>query len=104
MFDVSARYSVSLGNGGELFAFTDWSVQGKTNLFLYESKEFVTDGNFEGGLKVGYAREDGSWEVALFGRNITDEANIKGGIDFNNNTAFVNEPRVIGVALTARLR
>ena len=103
MFDVSARYSVSLGNGGELFAFTDWSVQGKTNLFLYESKEFVTDGNFEGGLKVGYAREDGSWEVALFGRNITDEANIKGGIDFNNNTAFVNEPRVIGVSLTARL-
>ncbi|MFM8753246.1 MAG: TonB-dependent receptor [Phenylobacterium sp.] len=104
MFDVSARYSVSLGNGGELFAFTDWSVQGKTNLFLYESKEFVTDGNFEGGLKVGYAREDGSWEVALFGRNITDEENIKGGIDFNNNTAFVNEPRVIGVSLTARLR
>lgn len=104
MFDVSARYSVSLGNGGELFAFTDWSVQGKTNLFLYESREFVTDGNFEGGLKVGYAREDGSWEVALFGRNITDEANIKGGIDFNNNTAFVNEPRVIGVSLTARLR
>jgi iron complex outermembrane receptor protein len=103
IFDVSARFNLPIGNGGELFAFTDWNVQGKTNLFLYESKEFYTDGNFEGGLKVGYAREDGSWEVALFGRNITDESNIKGGIDFNNNTAFVNEPRVIGVSLTARL-
>jgi iron complex outermembrane receptor protein len=103
IFDVTARFNLPIGNGGELFAFTDWNVQGKTNLFLYESKEFYTDGNFEGGLKVGYAREDGSWEVALFGRNITDESNIKGGIDFNNNTAFVNEPRVIGVSLTARL-
>ena len=103
IFDVTARFNLPIGNGGELFAFTDWNVQGKTNLFLYESKEFYTDGNFEGGLKVGYAREDGSWEAALFARNITDESNIKGGIDFNNNTAFVNEPRVIGVSLTARL-
>ena len=103
IFDVTARFSLPLGNGGELFAFTDWSVQGKTNLFLYESKEYFTDGNFEGGLKLGYARDDGAWELALFGRNITDEDNIKGGIDFNNNTAFVNEPRVIGVSLTTRL-
>ena len=103
IFDVSARFNLPIGNGGELFAFTDWSVQGKTNLFLYESKEFYTDGNFEGGLKLGYARDDGAWELALFGRNITDEDNIKGAIDFNNNTAFVNEPRVIGVSLTARL-
>ena len=30
-------------------------------------------------------------------RNITDEANILGAIDFNNLTGFVNEPRIIGV-------
>ncbi|MCA3716097.1 TonB-dependent receptor [Phenylobacterium sp.] len=104
IFDVSARFSLPIGNGGELFAYTDWNVQGRTNLFLYESREFYTDGNYEGGLKIGYAREDGAWEAALFARNITDESNVKGGIDFNNNTAFVNEPRVIGVSLTARLR
>ncbi len=103
IFDITARFSLPLGDGGELFAYTDWSVQGRTNLFLYESEEFYTDGNFEGGLKIGYARDDGAWELALFGRNITDEDNVKGGIDFNNNTAFVNEPRVIGVSLTARL-
>ncbi|ATQ43148.1 TonB-dependent receptor [Caulobacter mirabilis] len=102
ILDFTARYSIPYEDG-EFFVFTDWSVQGKTNLFLYESKEFNSDGNFEGGLKLGWAKLDGSLEAALFVRNITDEDNLEGGIDFNNNTGFVNEPRVIGVSLSARL-
>jgi iron complex outermembrane receptor protein len=39
------------------------------------------------------------WEAAVFVRNITDEENLVGGIDFNNNTGFVNEPRIWGVTL-----
>jgi len=101
--DVTARYSIPFGGDGEFFAFTDWSYQGATNMFLYESIEFQTDDQFEGGLKFGYARTDGSWEAAIFARNITDEDNIKGAIDFNNNTAFVNDPRIIGVSLKARM-
>ena len=97
--NLTARYSIPWGSDGELFAFTDWAYQGKTNLFLYESVEFQTDDQIEGGLKFGWAKTDGSLEVAAFARNITDEDNIKGGIDFNNNTAFVNEPRIIGVSL-----
>jgi iron complex outermembrane receptor protein len=100
--DISARYAIPVGDGGEIFAYTDWAYQGETNIFLYESVEFQTNDQFEGGLKLGYARTDGSWEAALFARNITDEDNIKGAIDFNNNTAFVNEPRIIGVSLKAR--
>jgi outer membrane receptor protein involved in Fe transport len=99
-FDFTARYSIPVASG-ELFAFTDWKVQGYTNLFLYQSKEFYSKGDFEGGLKVGYADKDAGWELAAFARNITNEANIKGAIDFNNLTAFVNEPRVVGVALNA---
>ncbi len=86
--------------------YTDWFWQGETNLFLYESEEFNSDGNFEGGLKVGYLGEmDGgrTYEAAVFGRNITDEENLVGGIDFNNLTGFVNEPRVVGVSLKASL-
>jgi iron complex outermembrane receptor protein len=97
--DFTARYSIPWGADGELFAFTDWAFQGETNLFLYESREFKVDDQFEGGLKFGWAKTDRSMELAVFARNITDEDNIKGGIDFNNNTAFVNEPRVIGVSL-----
>ena len=98
IFDVTARWATPVGNGGEIFVFTDWAYQGRTNFFLYESREFVTDGQIEGGLRIGYGAIDGSWEVALFGRNITGEDNVKGGIDFNNNTGFVNEPRTIGIS------
>ncbi|HOY78229.1 MAG TPA: TonB-dependent receptor [Hyphomonadaceae bacterium] len=96
--NFTARYSIPLGNGGELFAFTDWAFQGKTNLFIYESREFQTKDQFEGGLKVGWTNTEGTLEVAAFARNITDEDNVKGAIDFNNNTAFVNEPRIIGIS------
>jgi len=98
IFDVTARWGMPVSNSGEIFVFTDWAYQGETNFFLYESREFVTDGQIEGGLRIGYAAVDGSWEVALFGRNITGEDNLKGGIDFNNNTGFVNEPRTIGIS------
>jgi iron complex outermembrane receptor protein len=104
IFTATARYSVPVGAQGEVFAYTDWSVQGATNLFLYESREFNTSGNFEGGLKVGYARTDGTWEVALFARNLTNEHNLQGGIDFNNNTGFVNDPRFYGVSFHTALR
>jgi outer membrane receptor protein involved in Fe transport len=94
--DFTARYSVPVGDDGEFFVFTDWVYLGQTNFFLYESREFNADSRFEGGLKVGYAGNNGQWEVAAFARNITDEDNVQGGIDFNNNTVFVNEPRIIG--------
>lgn len=97
--DVTARYAIPVSSDGEIFAYTDWTYQGATNFFLYESAEFNADDQFEGGLRVGYARYDGSLEVAAFVRNILDADNVKGGIDFNNNTAFVNDPRVIGLSV-----
>ena len=94
--NFSARYSVPT-DSGEVFFFTDWARQGKTNFVLYDAVEFYSDGNFEGGLRAGYIHGDNEWEVSIFGRNITDEENLKGVIDFNNNTGFDNEPRVWGV-------
>ncbi|QPG04425.1 TonB-dependent receptor [Salinimonas marina] len=97
IFNFTARYSIPMGSDGELFAFTDWAFQGETNLFLYEAVEFTTDDNVEGGLRVGYENFTHGYTVALFGRNITDEDNVKGAIDFNNLTGIVNEPRIWGV-------
>jgi iron complex outermembrane recepter protein len=99
---VTARYGLPIGTNGELFFFTDWAFQGETQFFIYESEEFYSDGNFEGGARIGYAHDGGKWEVALFGRNITDEENVKGAIDFNNLTGFDNEPRIVGVSFRAR--
>jgi iron complex outermembrane receptor protein len=93
---VNARYDIPVSSG-EIYFYGDVARQGKTNLFLYESMEYNTNGNVEAGLRIGYLNFDNDYEVALFGRNITDEDNLKGAIDFANLTGFVNEPRIIGV-------
>jgi len=99
-FNFTAEYTAPIADG-EMFVFTDWSVQGKTHLLLYQATEFQTSGTFEGGVRAGYRWNDGQYEVALFGRNITNEHNLKGVIDFNNNTGYVNQPRVWGVSVSA---
>ncbi|WP_379922077.1 TonB-dependent receptor [Erythrobacter sp. R86502] len=95
--DFTARYAIPVGSAGEFFAFTDWVFLGETNFLLYESREFNAKSRIEGGLKVGYSGNNGQWELAAFARNITNEDNVQGVIDFNNNTAFVNDPRIIGI-------
>ncbi len=99
---VTARYGIPVGNNGEIFFYTDWAFQGETNFFIYEAEEFKSEDNFEGGARIGYSHDGGKWEVALFGRNITDEENVKGAIDFNNLTGFDNEPRIIGASFRTR--
>ena len=99
---VTARYGLPVGDDGEFFIFTDWAFQGETQFFIYEAEEFQSEDTFEGGLRIGYSMNDGQYEVAVFGRNITDEENVKGAIDFNNLTGFDNEPRIIGASFTTR--
>ncbi len=99
--NVTARYGIPYGEG-EFFVFTDWAYRSKINFFLYRSVEFTDDRLLEGGLRLGYAHQGGKWEAAVFGRNITNDKSLEGGIDFNNLTGFVNDPRTIGVELKAR--
>ena len=90
----TARYGVPVGDG-EVYAFTDWAYRSKINFFLYESVEFQDKSMLEGGLRVGYKTD--AFDIAAFIRNITKDTSAVGGIDFNNLTGFVNEPRVWGV-------
>ncbi len=90
-------YTRPLASGNELYFFSDWKFKGETNDFLYENIEYTTDTQYEGGLRFGYRNLDSNYSVGFFGRNITDEDNAIGGIDFANNTGYVNEPRVYGV-------
>lgn len=99
-FNAFAEYTVPHKDKGEFFVNTDWAVQGETNLFLYESAEFRTSGNTEGGARIGYRTNSGHVEAAFFARNILDAENVKGAIDFNNLTGFVNEPRIVGFQLS----
>ena len=99
--NFTARWGMPVGNDGEFFVYTDWAYRTKVSFFLYESAEFTGDPLLEGGLRVGYNWNYGKYEVALFGRNILDETEAVGGIDFNNLTGFVNEPRIVGVEFKA---
>ncbi|MCD4748333.1 MAG: TonB-dependent receptor [Thermoanaerobaculales bacterium] len=84
-----------------LFGVLDWAYYSEKNFFLYESEEFQSD-SLEIGLRLGYAWNNARYEVALFGRNILDEEIVRNGIDFNNLTGMMNEPRIIGVEFVGR--
>ncbi|GGD50411.1 TonB-dependent receptor [Pseudoxanthomonas indica] len=100
--NLTARYSIPMGEGNELYFYTDWAYRSEVNFFLYESVEFTGKSSLEGGLRIGYGWNYGDYEVALFGRNITDQTRIVGGIDFNNLTGFINEPRSVGAEFTMK--
>ncbi len=90
----TAGYAAPVGNG-EVYVFTDWAYRSKIQFFLYESVEFSDDKMLEGGLRIGY--RTGKFDIAAFARNITNDVSAVSGIDFNNLTAMVNEPRTFGV-------
>ncbi len=97
IFAVTARYMKEIGDG-EFYIYTDWSYRDDISFFLYQSKEFTGDSLLEGGLRTGYSwySGDNEYDVALFVRNITDEQQAIGAVDFSNNTAIVNEERFVG--------
>ena len=97
--NLEISYSYPLSDGNELYAFTDWRWKGETSDFLYQSIEYTFDTQFEGGLRIGYRNLSSDLEIGFFGRNITDEDNLIGGIDFANNTGYVNEPRIWGAEI-----
>ncbi len=87
---------------GKIYAQTDWNYRSDSNIFLYESVEFVAESRVIGGVRLGYKNQDESLDIALIGRNITDEIVAEGALDFLNQTAFVNEPAFWGVEFSKK--
>ncbi len=88
---------------GELSLRADVAYRSEVNFFLYRSVEFIGAPLTEVGARIGYSWNDGRREVAVFGRNLFDEIEVVGGVDFNNFTGVYNEPRVLGVEFVLRL-
>jgi iron complex outermembrane receptor protein len=99
--NFTARYSIPVEDG-EWYVFTDWAYRDEVNFFLYESTEYTGKSLTEGGLRVGRNWNGGQYDASIFARNITNQIRVVGGIDFNNLTGFINEPRVWGVEFSAR--
>ena len=100
--NVELDYIHPMANGTELYLYTDWKLKGKTSDFLYESIEFTFGTQFEGGLRLGYRDTVRNFEIGLFARNITNEHNPIGGIDFANLLGYVNQPRIWGAEASYR--
>ncbi|MDQ2988504.1 MAG: TonB-dependent receptor, partial [Pseudomonadota bacterium] len=98
--NFTLRYSTPVANG-EFYAVTDWAYRSEYNMFLYEAKEYRAKSLLEGGVRVGYKWQDGKYEVAAFGRNITNKVQVVAAIDFDNLTGITNEPRTLGVQFKA---
>ncbi|QUD88850.1 TonB-dependent receptor [Phenylobacterium montanum] len=97
----TARYGIPMANGGEVFAYTDWSYRSELNYFLYTAKEFTSRPELQGGLRVGYLTPRKT-EFAVFVRNITNQIRAESAIDFNNLTGMVNDPITWGVAVKSK--
>jgi iron complex outermembrane receptor protein len=99
MYNFVLRYTKPLTNGDFYFQ-TDWVYRSDFSMFLYDSAEFHADSFTEGGLNIGYVTD--RYEVAVYGRNITDELKLIAAIDFNNFEGIINEPQTYGLEVTFR--
>ena len=99
--NFNARYGIPVANGGEYFVHTDWAYRSEANALLYQAAEFTLPSLLEGGLRVGYVWPNGKYEIAAFGRNITNQVKNVGVVDINNKTGMVNDPRTFGVQFKA---
>ena len=101
--DFTLRYGVPLGGADrELYLFTDVSFRTDMNFFLDKEQEFVGPSLFQLGVRIGYTWDKKKYEVAAFCRNCTDQIRNIGGINFENFTGFINDPRIVGGQLMVR--
>ena len=98
--NFTLRYSHPIANG-EFYAYTDWVYRSDYNMFLDEAKEYRAKSLLEGGLRVGYKWQDSKYEIAAYGRNITNKVQLVDAINFDNLTGIVNDPRTFGVQFKA---
>lgn len=99
-FNISLNYDIPLRSGAKVYASTDWNYRSDSNIFLYESVEFVAEERWIGGLRLGYKTPDGLTDVSLVGRNIGDKIVADGALDFLNQTGFVNESAFWGIEVS----
>jgi iron complex outermembrane receptor protein len=100
--DFSLRYGIPMGPDGELYLFSDMSYRSEMNFFLDKELEFTGPALFQLGARIGYTWNNNKFEVAAFCRNCTDQIRNIGGINFENFTGFINDPRIVGGQVMVR--
>ncbi len=100
--NFSLRYGVPVAPGRELYFYTDMSYRSEMNFFVDEEREFTGPPLYQAGARIGYSWDNKKYEVAAFCRNCTNEIRATGGINFENFTGFINDPRIVGGQFTMK--
>jgi iron complex outermembrane receptor protein len=95
--DFSLNYDHPISDGAKVYFYTDMSYRSGVNYFLYESKEFDGPELLQIGLRLGYKWDNEKYDLAVFCRNCANKIVAIGGIDFDDNTGMINDPRIVGV-------
>ena len=100
--DGALSYAFSLPAGIRFVVSTDWAYRSRVRFFLYDSVEYADESLLVGGVRLACLLLHANVEVAVIGRNILNDTSPTGGIDFNNLTGYVNEPRFWSLELVRR--
>lgn len=100
--DPSLTYRKPVGDGQSVYFNSDLAYRSQINFFLYESKEFTGQSFANLGLRAGYTWNHGKYDASVFCRNCLNQIRMVGGIDFDNLTAFINDPVIVGGQFTAK--
>jgi len=104
--NLGLRYEQSIATGGSVFGVLDWSYRGDRFLEANNNRaqSYVPELALLSG-RIGYRAPDETWEIALWGQNLTDETTevyrLRNAFSSNTNATF-NDPLFYGV--TVRLR
>lgn len=112
---VGVEYAFAPFSVGQVSARLDWSEQGERYFYPLDSINIFNEQVKDPGSENLRARlaltempfgDKGTWEVALWGENLTDHDNVGYGIDFGGlgfGGLFYTEPRRYGIDVKVRL-
>ncbi len=105
-YNIGAQYTVPLGERvGDVTARVDWSYRSTTYMTPNNIPILAQPGYGLLSARLTYKSTDDTWEVAVFGNNLTDKAYITNGLEAINVTGTADatyaRPREWGASIKA---
>ena len=104
MFTPALSYNTELSNGWHARFNIDYRWQSRIYFSAFNDQPYSQSSYGLLGGEVAIATPGKNWELALYGRNLTNKDYTVGAYDFSETgtSKFITEPRVIGLRLRYR--
>jgi iron complex outermembrane receptor protein len=100
--NLGAQYQWTVGNAGRIMARLDWSYQSKMYFEASNTPLEVQDSYDTLYGRIGFHSMDDSWEISLWGRNLTDElikTHVVAFAPYGQQLNLYAPPRTYGLTL-----